>query len=164
MIDYFRSILLQEINSSHSDITNFKTLQYTLQRVLDQHALLKNRYVRANQQNFMDKELNQAIMVRSEFRNKYLQSKPEIDKQRYNKQRSYCVKLLRLKKQKYYESLDISEVIHNKTFWQTISSLFSNKSYSTNSRITLLENGDILSEESKVVDTFTFNEFFSNVV
>ena len=40
--------------------------------------------------------------------------------------------------------------------------LFSNKSYSTNSRITLLENGDILSEEAKVADTF--NEFFSNVV
>ena len=40
--------------------------------------------------------------------------------------------------------------------------LFSNKSYSTNSRITLLENGDILREESKVADTV--NEFFSNVV
>ena len=98
VIDYFRSILLQEINSSDSDITNFKTLQYTLQRALDKHALLKNRYVRANQQNFMDKDLNQAIMARSKFRNKYLQSKPEIDKQRYNKQRNYCVKLLRLKK------------------------------------------------------------------
>ena len=34
-------------------------------------------------------------------------------------------------------------------------------SYSKNSRITLLENGDILSEESKVADTF--NKFFSNV-
>ena len=73
-----------------------------------------------------------------------------------------CVKLLRLKKQKYYESLDISKITDNKTFWKTISPLFSNKSYSTNSRITLLENGDILSEEAKVADTF--NEFFSNVV
>ena len=32
----------------------------------------------------------------------------------------------------------------------------------TNSRITLLENGDIWSEESKVADNF--NEFFSNAV
>ena len=46
----------------------------------------------------MDKELNQAIMVRSKLRNKYLKSKSETDKQRYNKQRNYCVKLLRLKK------------------------------------------------------------------
>ena len=69
--DYFRSELLQEINSSDSDLNNFKDLQYTLQRVLDKHAPLK-RYIRANQQNFMDKELNQAIMVRSKLGNKYL--------------------------------------------------------------------------------------------
>ena len=73
--DYFRYELLQEINSSYSDLTIFKDLQYTLQRVLDKHAPLKKRYVRANQQNFMDKELNQAIMVRSKLRNKYLKSK-----------------------------------------------------------------------------------------
>ena len=39
--DYFRSELLEEINSSDSDITNFKDLQYILQRVLDKHAPLK---------------------------------------------------------------------------------------------------------------------------
>ena len=100
---------MQEINSSGSDLTNFKDLQYTLQRILDKNAPLKKRYVRANQQNFIDKELNQAIIIRSKLRNKYLKSKSEIDKQRYNKQRNYCVKLLRLKKQKY-ESLDISKI------------------------------------------------------
>ena len=87
-------------------------------------------------------------MVRSKLGNKCLKSKSEIDKQRYNKQRNYCVKLLRLKKQKSYESLDISKITNNKTFWKTMSPFFLNKSYSTNSRITLLENGDILSEEA----------------
>ena len=96
--DYFRSELLQEINSLDSDLTNFKGIQYTRQRVLDKHTPLKKRHVRDNQQNFMDKELNQTIMIRSKLRNKYLKSKSEIDKQRYNKQRTYCVKLLRLKK------------------------------------------------------------------
>ena len=72
----------------------------------------------------MDKELNQAIMVRSKLRNKYLKSKSEIDKQRYNKQRNYCVKLLRQKKLKYYQSLGISKITDNKTFWKTISPLF----------------------------------------
>ena len=43
-----------------------------------------------------------------------------------------------------------------------MSRLVLNKSYSTNSRITLLENWDILSEEAKFADTL--NEFFSNVV
>ena len=126
--DHFQSELLQEFNSSDSYLTNFKGLQYTLQWALDKHAPLKTRYVRANQQNFMDKELSQAIMVRSKLRNKYLKSKFEIDKQRYNKQRNRCVKLLRHKKQNYYQSLDIGKVTHNKTFWKTINPLFSNKS------------------------------------
>ena len=55
--DYFRCELLQEINSSDSDLANFKGLQYTLQRALDIHVPLKKRYVRDNQQNFIDKEL-----------------------------------------------------------------------------------------------------------
>ena len=101
-------------------------------------------------------------MVRSKLGNKYLLPKSEIDKQRYNKQRKYCVKLLRLKNQKYYEFLDISKIIDNTFVWKTISSLFPDKSYSTNSKITLSENKVILSEESKVADTF--NKVFSNVV
>ena len=109
----------------------------------------------------MNKELNQAVMVRSKFRNKYLRSKSEINKRRYNKQRNYCVQLLRLKKQKYYESFDLSKITDNK-IWTTISPLFSNKSYSTNSRMILLEKEDIFREESKVVNTF--NEFFINIV
>ena len=55
-------------------------------------------------------------MVRSKLRNKYLKSQSEIDKQRYNKKRNYCVKLFRLKKQKYYASLEISKITDNKTF------------------------------------------------
>ena len=67
-----------------------------------------------------------------------------------------------LKKQKYYESLEISKITDNKIFWKTVNLLFSEKSCSTNSQITLLENANILSAEAKASDTF--NEFFSNVV
>ena len=88
--EYFRSKLLQGINVSGSGITNFKDLCDTLQRVLHKHALFlkKKRYARVDQQNFMVKGLNQAIMVRSKLRNKYLKSKLEKDKQRYSKERS----------------------------------------------------------------------------
>ena len=72
----------------------------------------------------MDEEPNQGIMVRSKLKNKYLKSKSEIDKQKHNKQRNYCVKLLHLKKQKYYESLDISKITDNKTFSKTTTSPF----------------------------------------
>lgn len=57
-----------------------------------------------NEQTFKHKELNQAIAAKSKCRNRYIKSKSEIakqSKQRYRKQRNYCVNLLRFKKQKY---------------------------------------------------------------
>ena len=47
----------------------------TLQTVLEYHATLKKRYVRATQ----------PIMVSSKLRDKHLKSKSKIDKPRYSK-------------------------------------------------------------------------------
>ena len=56
------------------------------------HAPVKKRYIRANQKN-MDREFNQAVMVRSELRNKFLKLKTEENRLAYAKQRNSCVKL-----------------------------------------------------------------------
>ena len=45
--------------------------------LLDKHALAKKKSIRANQKNFMDKELDQAVMVRSNLRSKILKFKTE---------------------------------------------------------------------------------------
>ena len=45
--------------------------------LLDKHAPVKKRYIRANQKNFMDQERNQTIMARSKFCNKFLKLKTE---------------------------------------------------------------------------------------
>ena len=45
----------------------------------------------------MDKELHQAIMVRSKLRNKFLKLKTEENRLAYAKQHNYCVKLLQQK-------------------------------------------------------------------
>ena len=66
--------------------------------MLGRHALIKKRYIRANQRNFMDKELNQAVIVRSKLRNKFLKLKNEENRLAFAKRRNYCVKLLQLKK------------------------------------------------------------------
>ena len=65
--------------------------------LLGKHAPVKKRYIRANQKNFMNKKLNQAIMVRFKFCNKFLKLKTEENRLAYAKQRSYCVKLLQQK-------------------------------------------------------------------
>ena len=43
---------------------------------------------------FMDKQLNQAMMVRSKLRNKFLKLKTEENRLTYVKQRNYGIKLL----------------------------------------------------------------------
>ena len=45
----------------------------------------------------MDRELNQAIMVRSKLRNKFLKLKTEENRLAYAKQLNFCVKLLKQK-------------------------------------------------------------------
>ena len=54
-------------------------------------------HIRANETNFMDKELNQAIMVRSKLGSKILKLRTEENRLAYAKQGKFCVKLLQQK-------------------------------------------------------------------
>ena len=83
---------------------------------LDKHAPLKKRYVRANQSPFMNKKLSKEIMKKSRLRNKFLNTKSDIDRKAYNKQRNYVVSLLRNEKNNFYSNLDTKVVTDNRTF------------------------------------------------
>ena len=88
---------------------------------LDKHAPLKKRYVRANQSPFMNKKLSKEMMKRSRLRNKFLNTKSDIDRKAYNKQRT--VSLLRNEKKNFYGNLDTKAVIDNRIFWETVKKL-----------------------------------------
>lgn len=122
--DYFWSEFLQEISDPNPGLTNFKDFSDTVQTVLDKHAQLKKRYVRANLFLWLKNQIK--------LRNKYLKSKSEIDKLRYNKKRNHCLKLLRLGKQKYYEFLNINKITDTKTFLKKPSPSLSTKCCSRN--------------------------------
>ena len=47
--------------------------------VLDKYAPEKQKFIRANQENFMDSKLNHAIMLRSKLRNNFLKSRSNKD-------------------------------------------------------------------------------------
>ena len=88
---------------------------------------MKKKYLRTNQGEFMTKELNRAIMTRSRLCNKYLKEKSADSKIAYDKQKNYCVNLLRRTKKNYFANINISSVTDNKKFWKTVKSLFSDK-------------------------------------
>ena len=58
----------------------FEILKESVNITLDKHAPLKKRYVRANQSPFMNKKLSKEIMKRSRLRNKFLNTKSDIDR------------------------------------------------------------------------------------
>ena len=82
-------------------------------------------------------------------------------KRKYASQRNYCVSLLRKTKKDYYEKLNEKDVNDNKTFWKTVKPFLSDKIVSKE-QISLVENDEIISEESNVAQTLNF--FFSNIV
>ena len=153
----FRGDLKAELD----DISNYSDFEEKFIKVLDKHAPVKKKVVRANDKPFMTKALRRAIMVRSSLRNKFLKYKtPDLDRA-FKKQRNYTNKLLKKEKKRYLSNLDMKNITDNKKFWQTVKPFFGNSS-SGNRKITLVENEEIISGDKKVANTFS--DFFDKAV
>ena len=92
--------------------------------ILEKKTPLKERYVRYNQAKFMNKSLQKAIMNRSRLLNRYRKEKTEATRSAYNRQRNFCVKLLRKTKKEFSNNLDVKYITENKLFWKTVKHLF----------------------------------------
>ena len=109
----------------------------------------------------MTKELHNAIMKRSRYRNKFLKDKSQTSRENYKIQRNLCKKLLRKTKKSYFESLNTKKITDNRTFWQTAVPLFTKKA-SKGEKIILNEAEKHISDDKKICTIF--NNFFSNIV
>ena len=94
--------------------------------VLNKHAPMKQKYLRANQGRFLAKNLHKAIMKRSRLRNKFLSDRTEMSQKEYTKQRKFCVNLVKRAKKEPFANLHINAILDNKNFWQIVKPLFSN--------------------------------------
>ena len=68
---------------------------------LEKHAPTEKGYARANQATYMNKKLSKEIMKRSRLRNNFFNTKSDLDRKAYNKQRNYVVSLLRKEKSNF---------------------------------------------------------------
>ena len=109
----------------------------------------------------MTKELHREIMKRSRLRNNFLRAKSQEDRLKYNKQRNYCKKLLRTAKKLYFNNLDLKEVVDNRSFWKTVSPLFSTKC-SKGDKIILNEKDKYVSNDGELCQLFC--DYFSNII
>ena len=56
------------------------------------------------------------VMQRSRLRNKFLNTKSDIDRKAYNKQRNLCVSLIRSEKKNFSSNINTSESQITKSF------------------------------------------------
>ena len=115
------------------DINNAELAEFsnTVLQILDKHAPIKRKYTRANNSVFMAKELKAAIMQRSKLRKKISKERTNDSKHLYDRQKNLCVSLLRNTKKDYFKQWNNKVVSDNRKFWQTISPLFSEKAFRT---------------------------------
>ena len=164
---------ISQVTSENNDL-EFDIFKAVLNQAIQKHAPIKQRYVRANQAPFINKTINKEIMKRSRLRNKFLNTKSDIDRKAYNKQRNLCVSLIRREKKNFFNNISTRDITDNKTFWKTVKPLFTDK-IQTKSKITLIEkkvvsgvgqeqivSEKVISEDQVVAEVF--NKFFINIV
>ena len=144
----FRSELTIILDLNIHESRNIEFFKNIFLKVLNKHAPIKTKYLRANHSPFVTKELSKAIMLRSKLRNQYLKCKSEEARARFKIQRNLCVTLLRKAKRDYYENLELGKVNDSKKFWNTVKPFFGNK-VTTRNNITLIENEKVVLKMNK---------------
>ena len=160
-VNLFRSELINVLQNVNNEIDN-EEFKKTFMHVLNIHAPMKKKFIRGNNAPFMNKTLSKAFMHRSKLKNNFNKNPTEENKRLYKKQRNFCVSLLEKEKKKYYNNLDLKIFDDNKTFWQRIKPLFSDKQKSLLSDIILVENDIITSDKKEVAEKL--NNFFIEAV
>ena len=113
-------------------------------------------------------------MKKSRLRNKFLNTKSDIDRKAYNKQHNTCVSLTRWEKKNFFNDISTHDITDNKAFWKTVKALFTDK-YKQNIKLHLLKKTVIsgegqeqifskkkISEDQTVAEVL--NNFFINII
>ena len=107
-------------------------------QVLDKHASLRKKLLRANHAPYITKSVRKAIMRRSQLESKFLKHKTPESRQIYTKQRNYCSRLYKKERKKYYNNLNINKITDNKQFKFKLSPFYLKKELGLRTLILLI--------------------------
>ena len=148
-----------KIDLNNVDLSEFTEIFLS---ILGKHAPKKQKFIQPYNSNFLTKNLRKVIMKRSKLRKKYLRVKPNKAKSLYNKQRNFCLSILRKNKRDLNnKNLNNKIVTDNRKFWKTISPPFSEKAFHRQC-ITLKESNKTVTNNEELAETF--NTFFSKII
>ena len=101
--------------------TNFSNFQEVFEEIIERHAPLKTKFLRANNKPHVTKLLRKAIMKRSQLKALANKTKNESDKANYRRQRNLVVNMNRKVKKSYIASLNPAK---GTSFWKAINTIF----------------------------------------
>ena len=126
---------------------------------LNEHAPIKEKYVRANNPPFMNKTLSKAVMTRSRLRNRYLK-KPMLLIGTLIKSIVISAFVSLRRKRKTIMKMLISISLQKISLFGKLLNPYSLRRFHNN--ITLMENEEIISRDPQVAEIL--NTYFSNIV
>ena len=150
----------EELQKHIPSVSDFESFQFAFKVISNQLAPLRQKLIRSNNQPFMIKTLLNAIMKRSKLRNKFNEKRKFENWSEYKRQRNLCSNLLKQSKKRHINSLNVNDVIENKTLWKTIKSLFTEKNKTT-TNIILTESNQTVREDKAICQIF--NTYFTNI-
>ena len=93
-------------------------------------------------------------MRRSQLETKYLKTKVQTDLKLSKKHKNFCSKIYKRERRKYYEPLDMKNVLDSKEFWKTRGPFLSNKN-TVFSQISIAKISRIISDDFDLSDEFS---------
>ena len=112
----FQSDIKSNLDGDIKACLVFENFNSLVEELMNKHAPIKQKYLRANDAPFMTKALRKAIMLRTQLGNRLNKHNNLENWKAFKKQQSKCVKILRQVKALCYGNLDMNSVTDNKNF------------------------------------------------
>ena len=97
---------------------------------LNDQAPLKQKTICGNHTPYMTKTLRKVMMHRSQLEKKYRKQPTYISSEHYRKQMNFLL-CCKKERKKYNSNLDLTQFTEDKTFWQNMKPLLSDKNKAT---------------------------------
>ena len=108
-------------------IKDYDLFENTFLEILNLHASVKKKSLKANHAPFMTRALRKAIVKRSKLKSKYFKNQTVYNFKMYKKQKNYCSKLHKKERKRYYNNMNLANLNDNRCFWKTVKPFLSDK-------------------------------------
>ena len=98
-------------------VDNYSSFENVFIDVLNRHASIKKKVIRANHAPYVTKALRKAIMKRFQLEKIYFKKRTQESIQKYKKQKNYCSRLYKWEKKGFFKSIDSSKIADKETLW-----------------------------------------------